>query len=163
MRITRKCKGCGEQIHKDEMIQYASATGKTLSWYCKPCYEEKLARERFINKVCKIFQLKSPGPVIWTQRKRLQQQYGYTDDTIVDCLEFLYEVQKKGTLIESLGLITPKTVAAMKVWKSKQRALGGRLIAALDNTEIKERIINEIPEPKSTKKEISLDDGLYDD
>lgn len=163
MHITRKCHGCGEEIRKDEMIQYASATGKTMYWYCKPCYEEKIARERFSKKVCKIFQLKSPGPLIWTQRKHLKQKYGYTDDTIADCLEFLYEVQHRNTLVESLGLVTPKNVAAMKVWKAQQKALGGRLLAAQDITTVQEKIVNEIPEAKSVKKEINLDDGLYDD
>lgn len=52
MQMTRKCAGCKESIRKDEMIQYASATGKTMLWYCKDCYEEKIARERFSSKVC---------------------------------------------------------------------------------------------------------------
>lgn len=162
MKITRKCAGCGESIRKDEMIQYASPSGKTLQWYCKPCYEEKLARERFSKKVCAIFQLQSPGPMIWTQRKNLRNKYGYTDDAIVDCLEYIYEIKKVAKLAESLGLVTPYNMSEMKKWRAQQRALGGRLLAANNITEVEEKIVS-IPESKSAKKEISLDDGLYDD
>ena len=162
MKLTRKCAGCGEEIHKSEMIQYASPTGKTLHWYCKNCYEEKLAREKFSKKVCQIFQLKSPGPIIWTQRKRLKDKYGYTDDAIVDCLEYLYEVCKLDKLSESLVLVTPQNMSRMRIWRKRQQALGGRLIAAQHMTEVEERIVD-IPEPKSIKKEIRLDEGLYDE
>ena len=45
MQITRKCHGCHQDIRKDEMIQYSSVTGKTTHWFCKSCYEEKMARK----------------------------------------------------------------------------------------------------------------------
>ena len=95
MQITRKCAGCKQDIRKDEMIQYATPSGKTTYWFCKSCYEEKLEREKFQNKVCQIFGIKSPGPVIWTQRKRLRDTYGYTDEVIVDCLDYIYNVENK--------------------------------------------------------------------
>jgi hypothetical protein len=50
----------------------------------------------------------------------------------------------------------------MRIWRKRQQALGGRLIAASNLTEVQEKIID-IPEPKSCKQEIRLDDGLYDD
>ena len=86
MRLTRKCAGCKQEFRKDELIQYATLSGKTTYWYCKDCYEEKLAREKFSNKICEIFGIKSPGPRIWTERKRLRDKYGYTDNTIIECL-----------------------------------------------------------------------------
>ena len=162
MKITRTCAGCKQQIHKSEMLQYASATGKTLQWYCKDCYEEKIAREKFSKKVCQIFQLKSPGPIIWTQRKRLRDKYGYTDDTIIDCLDYLYEVKHMDKLSETLVLVNPRNVSAMRSWKATQKALGGRLIAASGLTEVQEKIVD-IPESKPFREEINLDDGLYDD
>lgn len=162
MQLTRKCYGCGQSIRKDEMIQYSSPTGKTSYWFCKDCYNERIEREKFSTKVCQIFRLKSPGPRIWTERKRLRDKYGYTDDTIVDCLAYIYEVQKKDKLAESLALVNPKSVAAMKAWKAQRKALGGSLIAAMVNTEIQERIID-IPESVSKKKKLDLDADLYDD
>ena len=58
------------------------------------CYEDNIEREKFSNKVCEIFGIKSPGPVIWTQRKKLRDTYGYTDSAIIDCLEYIYNVLK---------------------------------------------------------------------
>ena len=86
MQLTRKCAGCKQDIHKNEMIQYSSLSGKTTLWYCKSCYEEKLARERFSNKVCEIFGIKSPGPVIWAQRKKIREKYGERFMLMAKCL-----------------------------------------------------------------------------
>ena len=38
MQITRKCAGCKGEFYKDELIQYASLSGKTTYWYCPTCY-----------------------------------------------------------------------------------------------------------------------------
>jgi len=161
MRLTRKCHGCGQDIHKDEMIQYSSVTGKTTYWYCKECYEEKMARERFQIKVCQIFGIKAPGPLIWTQRKRLRDEYGYTDDAIVDCLDYIYNVEHMKKLKESLGLVNPKSMAKMKVWRADKKARAGSIAAAIANTETKEYIVP-IQENRKKKKEINLDDALLE-
>ena len=161
MLLTRKCFGCKQDIRKDEMIQYTSLTGKTSHWFCKPCYEERMARERFQVKVCQIFGIKSPGPVIWTQRKRLMETYGYTDDAIVDCLDYIYNVQHKKILSESLVLVNPKSMAQMKIWRTNKKAQAGSIAAAIASTETKEYIV---PIKENTKKreEINLDDALLD-
>ena len=161
MKMTRKCHGCGQDIMKDEMIQYSTLSGKTSYWFCKPCYEERMARERFQKKVCQIFGIKSPGPRIWTERQRLQRTYGYTDDSIVDCLEYIYNVEHKKILAESLVLVGPRSMANMKAWKSGQKAIAGRIAAAIANTETKEYIVP-IKENKKKKEEINLDDALLD-
>lgn len=161
MQLTRKCKGCGQDIRKDEMIQYATLSGKTTYWFCKPCYEEKMERERFQNKVCQIFGIKSPGPIIWTQRKKLRDTYGYTDDAIVDCLDYIYNVQHKNILSESLVLIGPKSMNQMKAWRADQKARAGSIAAAINMTETKEYIVP-IRENKKKKEEINLDDALLE-
>ena len=161
MQITRKCAGCKQDFRKDEMIQYATLSGKTTYWYCKDCYAERLAREKFSNKVCEIFGIKSPGPRIWTERKRLQNTYGYTDDSIVDCLDYIYNVSKKDKLAESLVLVNPRTMANMKSWKATKRAQAGSLAAAMANTQTTEYIVP-IKENNYKKEEINLDDALLD-
>jgi hypothetical protein len=161
MKLTRKCKGCGQEIRKDEMIQYATLSGKTTYWFCKPCYEERMERERFQNKVCQIFGIKSPGPIIWTQRKKLRDTYGYTDDAIVDCLDYIYNVQHKNILSESLVLINPKSMNQMKAWKAEQRGKAGSIAAAINTMEVKEYIVP-IRENKKKKEEINLDDALLE-
>ena len=162
MQLTRKCFGCKQDIHKDEMIQYSSITGKTTHWFCKSCYEEKMARERFQIKVCQIFGIKSPGPLIWTQRKRLKDEYGYTDDAIVDCLEYIYNVEHMNKLKESLGLVNPRNMAKMKAWRASKKAQAGSLVAALVNTETREYVVP-VRENKKKRKEINLDDALLED
>lgn len=162
IHTTRKCFGCKQDFRKEELVEYFSITGKTSNWYCPKCLEEKQARERFSNKVCEIFGIKSPGPRIWTERKRLKNTYGYTDDSIVDCLEYIYYIQKKDKLAESLALVNPKFMAQMKAWKNTQKAQASSLTAAIVNTEMREYVVP-VQENKEQKKEISLEDGLFDD
>ena len=161
MKMTRKCYGCKQDILKDEMVQYSTVSGKTSYWYCRDCYEEKIARERFQNKVCEIFGIKTPGPLIWTQRKRLQDEYGYTDDAIVDCLDYIYNVEHMNKLKESLGLVNPRSMNNMKAWRAKKKAKVSSLAAAIANTEMKEYIVP-IQEKKKKKEEINLDDALLE-
>jgi len=161
MQLTRKCHGCKQDILKDEMVQYSSLTGKTSYWYCHNCYEEKLARERFQIKVCQIFGIKSPGPVIWTQRKRLREEYGYTDDAIVDCLDYIYNVEHMNKLTESLGLVGPRSMSNMKKWRATKQAQASSLVAAMVNMKTKEYIVP-VQEKKKKKEEINLDDALLE-
>ena len=161
MQVTRKCYGCKQDIHKDEMIQYSSPSGKTTYWFRKSCYEEKLAREKFQTKVCEIFGIKSPGPLIWTQRKRLQEEYGYTDDAIVDCLEYIYNVEHMNKLKESLGLVGPRSMENMKRWRADKKAQASGIAAAIATMETHEYIVP-TRENKKVKKEINLDDALLE-
>ena len=161
MQLTRKCHGCKESIHKSEMIQYSTLSGKTTYWFCKNCYEEKIARERFQNKVCEIFGIKSPGPLIWTQRKRLKETYGYTDDAIVDCLEYIYNVEHLTKLKESLGLVNPRNMLNMKAWRSGQKAQASSIAAAVSSMETHEYVVP-INEKKKIKEVINLDDALLE-
>ena len=161
MQLTRKCYGCKQDIRKDEMIQYASISGKTSYWYCPSCYEERVARERFQMKVCQIFGLKSPGPLIWTQRKRLQEIYGYTDDAIVDCLEYIYNVEHMQKLKESLGLVNPRSMAEMKKWRAAGKAQAGGIAAAIATTQMKEYVVP-VRENKRKKEEINIEDALLE-
>lgn len=161
MQMTRKCQGCKQNIHKSEMIQYFTPSGKTSYWYCKDCYEEKIAREKFQNKVCEIFGIKSPGPLIWTQRKRLRDTYGYTDDAIVDCLEYIYNVEHMNKLKESLGLVNPRSMNNMKAWRADKKARASSLVAAAANMKTKEYIVP-INEKKKKKEKLNLDDALLE-
>ena len=63
-------------------------------------------------------------------RKRIIMQYGYTDNTISDCLDYLYNVLKLKVLSKSLCLVTPTNVEKMKQYKRQQSAAAGQLAAA---------------------------------
>ena len=163
MKITRKCAGCKEEFRKEEMVQQFSVTGKTSAWYCHTCLAERQARERFSIKVCQIFGLKSPGPRIWTERKRLIDKYGYTDDAIIDCLEYIYNVLKKNKLAESLALVGPRYMLEMKNWKAQKKTMGGNIAAAITYTEMKEHIVPVKENTGNNEEEIDLMDGLFDE
>ena len=161
MQVTRKCYGCKQDIHKDEMIQYSSPSGKTSYWFCKSCYEEKILREKFQLKVCSIFGIKAPGPRIWTERKRLKNIYGYTDDAIVDCLEYIYNVKKMNKLTESLALVNPRSMNEMKAWRAQKKVQASGIAASIANTEMKEYLVP-VKENTTKRKEINLDDALLE-
>lgn len=161
MQLTRKCHGCKQDIRKDEMIQYSSLSGKTSYWFCKDCYEERLARERFSLKVCQIFGLKSPGPVIWSQRQNIKNKYGYTDDAIVDCLEYIFNVRKFNKLYESLGLVNPRSMEEMRKWRANKKAMASGVAASISTMEVHE-YIPPVRENTSKKKKLNLDDALLD-
>ena len=144
------------------MTEYASARAKILHWYCKKCLKEKQEREYFSDTVCKIFGIKTPGPRIWTERKRLQDKYGYTDQIIIDCLIYLYEVKKIKTYAESLCLITPSTVEQMKQNKKKEQTNSWNLISAIQ-TNMTEYFAPIENKKQKAKIEYNLDDWIEDD
>ena len=151
----RKCAGCKQEFRKEELVEYSSLSGKSSAWYCKDCLVEKQARERFSIKVCELFGLKSPGPRIWTERKRLRDTYGYTDDAIVDCLEYIYHVINMKKLKESLGLVNPRNMEGMRKWRKEQKAQASSIAAAIANTEIREYKVPFTIKP-NVKKEINI-------
>lgn len=161
MQLTRKCHDCRQDILKEEMISYTTSSGKTTYWLCKNCYEDRISREKFSNKVCEIFGIPSPGPLIWTQRKHLQNTYGYTDDAIVDCLDYIYHVIKMKKLKESLGLVNPRNMNNMKAWRAANKAQASSIAAAIANTETQQYIVP-IRENNKKRKEINLDDALLE-
>lgn len=163
MKLTRKCFGCKEEFNKNELVEYFTFSGKTSNWYCQKCLAEKQARERFSDKVCEIFGLKSPGPVIWTQRKRIQAQYGYTDETIIQCLEYMYKVEKRKILTENLYLVNPTNVEKALKYNSQQSYENAKLISAITNQQMQEYNVK-IKENAGIKKvELNPDDFLNDD
>lgn len=77
--------------------------------YCPQHYKEAVERQKFNNYVCELFGIKSPGPKIFNQRKRLNEQ-GFTDATICHTLDYLFNIKKMSKAYESLGLINQRTV-----------------------------------------------------
>lgn len=143
------------------MVEYTTISGKTSYWFCRNCYEDKLAREAFQNKVCMIFGIKAPGPVIWTQRKRLMNKYGYTDQVIIDCLDYIYNVEHKLKLAESLGLVTPTMVEKSQKWKHRQQ-IESAAIGAAANTKLVNHFVNIKENDEVIKEDYNPDDWLED-
>lgn len=162
VRPTHKCHTCKEIFNTKEMQFYASLTSQTGYWYCQTCYADKIARENFANKVCEIFGIKAPGPQIWTERKRLRDTYGYTDNTLIECLDYLYNIEKKKKLAYSLTLITPSTVDKMLQWKKSQENKAEAIIRAINVKSI-EYVVPIKENTKSNKKALNADDFLQDE
>ena len=135
-----KCYNCKEDFRREELVTYTPLRAKTSHNYCPKCYQEKLAREKFSEKVCAIFGIKSPGARIWTERKRLIDTYGYTDQILIDCLDYIYNVEKKKKWSESLCLINPTLVEKMLAYKRKGQYQNNLIVNAI-NTPTKEYIV----------------------
>lgn len=153
MKPTLTCHNCKEVFKREEIISYASPGTKTSYNYCPKCYKEKLAREKFSQTVCQIFGLKSPGPRIWAERERLKNTYGYTDETICDCLKYIYEINKTKKLAESLYLVTPTNVEKMMKMKRDQEFRKDVIEEAM-NTKYNVKYIDVRENENDNKKEL---------
>ena len=160
-RAVKKCYGCKQEFRSEELVSYASPTSNTAYNYCLKCLAERQARDRFSAIVCQIFGLKSPGPRIWTERKRIQNTYGYTDDTIIECLKYIYEVEHAKKLAESLCLVTPTTVEKMKRYKAAEEYNAQKVIDAM-RTKIQIYVVPVRENKKENKNAIDLSEWLED-
>ncbi len=160
MQLTKKCFGCKQEFRKEELVDYASPAAKQTHSYCVNCLREKQDRDNFSIKVCQIFGLKVPGPRIWTERMRLKNTYGYTDSILIDALDYIYNVEHRKKLSESLCLITPSLVSKMLKYKQKQATIGNSIAQAYNL----ETTIQVMPvEEKEIKKTSWEPDDWLDD
>ena len=157
----KQCYGCKQQFRKSELIDYASSRAKVQHSYCSKCLKEKQSRDNFSDKVCFIFGLKNPGPRIWTERKRLQNTYGYSDEILIDCLDYIYNVKNFKKFVESLCLISPSMVDEMMQYKRSKMKQGFQLARATQ-TETIEYIAPIEKDKKKNKIEYDPDDWLDD-
>ena len=159
---TKQCYGCKQTFLKTELIDYTPIAAKISHSYCPACLKEKQDRERFSDTVCKIFGLKSPGPRIWTERLRLQTAYGYTDDIIINTLEYLYYTKKYKKLSESLALVNPTNVEQMLKQKRKESTKANLFVQAMNSPTVN-HIVQVKENNSSLKKNWNPDDWLEDE
>lgn len=127
IRKNRKCFECKQMFPSSQLIEYASLTSNISHSYCPTCLKLKQDRDLFSQTVCMIFGTKTPGPRMWTERKRLMENYGYSDEVIIDCLNYVYKVENHKVDIESLYLVTPVSVDRMMQYKRKNGRIGGTM------------------------------------
>lgn len=165
-KATLQCFKCKQQFLRNELVEYATPRSTTLHKYCPACLKEQQSRDKFSESVCNIFGIKAPGPRIWNERKKLIETYGYTDQTIIDCLNYIYIVEKTKKLAESLCLVNPPTVERMMKYKRRQEYEQNKLASAFAeniNSDIELQKVK-VKENTSTvkKNNWSLDD-FFDD
>lgn len=122
------CHDCKGLFPRESLITFKNAR------YCSVCYTSAVERAKFAETVCKIFDLKAPGPRIWSQRKQLREKYGYTDTMIVTALEYIKE-KKKGTLQETLGLV-PYYINAALSKEEKRDEIAEHIAEAIQEQKI---------------------------
>lgn len=154
-RQTLTCSSCHTKFPREEIIFYGSA--KNPIKYCPQCYSDRIDRDKFTNYICELFGIRVPGPKIYTQRKALKEKYGFTTDTIIQTLEYLYRVKKLDRTYESIGLVNPQTVEEAKNYY-KQKALIYEKLKKAEETKVKDLIT---PIQKKERKVDLLDIDEY--
>ena len=149
------CYGCKSKFPENDLIKY-STRGGTFYNYCSECYKEKKEKERFSEFVCSLFGLKLPGAKIYSQRKRLIEA-GYTDDTIIVTLDYLYNVCKTDKKIAGLGLVTPENISKAKEYFRKLEAKEQRMIEAVNKQEIHTKYVSNGEAKREEKKKKKID------
>lgn len=162
MNKTLKCYECKQDFRREELVNYTPINAKTGHNYCVKCLQEKQDRERFSSKVCEIFGIKTPGPRIWTERKRIISTFGYSDNTIIDCLDYIYKIEKKKKLSESLCLVTPYTVNKMMEYKRNEASKAKKLVNSFISADQMKTYIVPIKKKEQKKQEWDSDDWLDD-
>lgn len=157
------CYGCKKTFHKNELKEFISKKAKEGHRYCPKCYQEKQDYELFSDAVCEIFGIKAPGPILNTQRKKLKAKYGYTDQTIVDCLNYLYKIEHKKKLSETLVLVNQDSIERMMKYKETHELSMKKIVWATNL----EKIHHIVPIKENAEKKQSLyedmDNWLNDD
>ena len=96
----------------------------------KACYDVYLQNEKdkeeLIDYITQLFELKSPGPVIYKQLKtfRSDPAYGYSNKGILNALKYFYEVKKgnKEKANAQLGIVPYIYDEAQKYYENIERA-----------------------------------------
>lgn len=159
-KLTKQCYMCKEQFNKSELVDYSSAGATILHSYCPKCLIEKQEKDLFSQKVCQIFGLKAPGAKIWTERKKIKEKYGYTDQVITDCLDYIYNVEKIKKKSETLYFVTPSMVEKMQQWKRGAQKKNNGIIAAYQ-TKYVEHVVPVKENKNSNKTNWNPEDWLY--
>ena len=162
MHKAKKCFTCKQEFRPEELVYYTPLTAKSGHYYCAKCLEAKHQREHFSDAVCIIFGTKSPGPRIWSERQRLLEA-GYTDNIIIDCLDYVYNVKHYKIYAESLCVVTPEMISEMLMYKRKQREDELKTQEAMNmKTEAPQikKIVVKPRENKGQKKKLNPDDFL---
>ena len=160
---TRTCYKCHIVDLKENMIS-VNDNGKA-PFICIKCHNEKVMREKFSDAVCHIFGIKAPGN-LWKERNKIIKEYGYTDQIILDTLEYLYNI--KGWKVygpKIINLITPPNVEAMMKYKRRkdyeENKIVSAFVAGINNKTQPLRV--HIKEKIKEKPNWDIDDEFFDD
>jgi len=161
--MMKQCYECKEMFDEKKLVAYAPATAKVKHNYCPDCLAARTARDAFSDTVCRIFQIKTPGPRIWRDRKRLMNTYGYTDKQLIECLEYIYDIKKMAKLSESLALITPAMMEETRSYRRMKEYDAYKAVSSIVILKTQEHYIPKVEDKEKKKNKLNPDDYLNDD
>lgn len=148
------CFGCKKMFPRETLITYAARGGTSYN-FCTDCYQEKKKKEKFADYVCELFNLRAPGPMLYSQRKRLINQ-GFTDETIMMTLEYLYRVCSNDVTQATLGLVNSLSIESARQYYSKKEARSETLGEKVNNQKVTTHYFS-VQKEKEVKKEETID------
>ena len=164
MKPTLKCYKCGEQVPRGDLVEYTTMRSKNPHRYCPKCLKTIQDTERFYNKVTEFYKDGISWATINKRKAALYETYGYTDQTIIDCLEYAYKVKGYVVLEKVLGIVKPPLVEEMLQYKKAQDAKENKIVNAIiegtkkyDLPQIRRR------ENMKKPKEWNIDDYFFDE
>lgn len=158
-RPTLKCHGCGNIFKASEVVSYCRKGTITPYNYCQDCLIEAQWYEKFVETVCRIFHLQAPGPRINREHKVLKEK-GYTEQTITECLQYVYDIKKIQPKVATLYFVNPEMIDEMNRYKRINEVKTQIMTTAIKDTKFTEYIVP-IREAAARKKEtINPDDYL---
>lgn len=140
-----KCGACNRAVRDGQ--ERIEEEARIFHSECYPAYRD---RKEFTDYVCKLFGLKKPGPVIYSQRRTFMDKYGYTDRGMVLALRYAYEVQgnKIANAQERIGLIPyvyDEAQAYFSSLEKKQEEIAQKLAQATEEKEREVIVVREVP------------------
>ena len=163
MKPTLKCYKCGEQVPRGDLVEYVTKRSKNPHRYCPTCLKTILDAENFCDKITEFYKDNISWPTINKRKRLLYETYGYTDQTIIDCLEYAYKVKGYVVLEKVLGIIKPPLVEEMLQYKKVQDFKENQIVnAIIDNTNKTQNLPQiKIRENMRPKKKSTWDDDNF--
>ena len=163
MKPTLKCYKCGEQIPRNELVEYVTLRSKNPHRYCPTCLNAIKESEYFYTKVAEFYKNDISWSLINKRKTALYETYGYTDKTIIDCLEYAYKVKGYVVLEKALGIVKPPLVEEMLQYKRakefKENSIVNAIVEGTNKTKTLPQI--KIRENMREKKKTSWDDDNF--
>ena len=92
---------------------------------------------------------------------QLKEDYGYSDQTIIDCLHYAYDVEHIEKQKNTLYFVSPAMVERMMKYKREQAAKGSSFAQAM-NTSFTKYVVPMQQDKPREKKILNPDDFLDD-
>lgn len=162
LKPTLKCYKCGEQFPRGDLVEYVTMRAKNPHRYCPKCLKEIKATENFYKKISEFYKNDISWATINKRKTALYETYGYTDQTIIDCLEYAYTVKGYVVLEKALGIVKPPLVEEMLQYKRAKEFKENQIVnAIIDGTNKKNLPQIKVRENMKPRKKSTWDDENF--